>query len=88
MIFPIESMAAGIRWIAYVLPLTYFIEIARGVMVRGAPLDALVFPLGMLTLLGAAVFGLAVLRFRRDLAPARRHHKFEASEPALAGDGR
>ena len=77
MIFPVESMAEGVRWIAYLLPLTYFIELARGVMLRAAPLDALWLPLGMLAALGVVVFGLAVLRFRRDLAPARtrRRHR-------------
>ncbi|HXF35868.1 MAG TPA: ABC transporter permease [Actinomycetota bacterium] len=71
MIFPVSSMAAGVRWISYVLPLTYFIRIARGVMLRAAPLDALWSSLGLLAVLGLSVFGLAVLRFRRDLAPAR-----------------
>jgi ABC-2 type transport system permease protein len=71
MMFPLEAMPAAIRWIGYTLPLTYFIEIARGVMVRGAPFDSLLAPLGMLALLGIVVFSLAVLRFRRDLAPAR-----------------
>jgi ABC-2 type transport system permease protein len=70
MIFPLESMAASIRWIGYILPLTYFIEVARGVMVRGAPFESLLFPLVMLAVLGTVVFTLAVLRFRRDLAPA------------------
>jgi ABC-2 type transport system permease protein len=32
LIFPVPSMAAGVRWISYVLPLTYFIQISRGVM--------------------------------------------------------
>src|SRR5579875_2567924 len=31
LIFPVSSMAAGVRWISYILPLTYFIEISRGV---------------------------------------------------------
>ncbi|MGH8944734.1 MAG: ABC transporter permease [Acidimicrobiia bacterium] len=75
MIFPVESMAAGVRWIAYILPLTYFIEISRGVMLRAAPIDALWLPLGMLAALGVAVFGLAVLRFRRDLAPAKARRR-------------
>jgi ABC-2 type transport system permease protein len=69
-IFPLESMAPGVRWLGYLLPLTYFNQIARGVMVRGAPLDALVGPLSLLAVLGLAVFTLAVLRFRRDLAAA------------------
>jgi ABC-2 type transport system permease protein len=70
MIFPLESVAAGVRWIGYLLPLTYFVEIARGVMVRGAPFDALLFPMGMLLVLAVVVFALSVLRFRRDLAPS------------------
>jgi ABC-2 type transport system permease protein len=68
--FPLYSMAAGVRWISYVLPLTYFVKVARGVMVRGAPLAALWFPLMMLAILGGVVFTLSILRFRRDLAPA------------------
>jgi ABC-2 type transport system permease protein len=68
-VFPVASMAPGVRWIAYLLPLKYFIDIARGVMLRGAPLSALWFPLLMLAVLGVAVFALSLLRFRRDLAP-------------------
>jgi ABC-2 type transport system permease protein len=82
MIFPLESMAASIRWIAYVLPLTYFIEIARAVMIRGAPLDSVVFPMAMLGVLGISVFTLAVTRFRRDLAPSRR--RVARTRPILA----
>lgn len=84
MIFPIGSMAAGVRWIAYVLPLTYFVEIARGVMLRAAPVEALWLPLSMLALLGTAVFGLAVLRFRRALAPARRRARRRLARTAEA----
>ena len=38
LIFPLSSIAAGVRWIAYLLPLTYFNEISRGVMLRAEPL--------------------------------------------------
>lgn len=69
-IFPLESMAAGVRWIGYILPLTYFNQVARGVMLRGAPLDSLLGPLAWLALLGLVVFALAVVRFRRYLAAA------------------
>jgi len=71
LIFPLESMAAGVRWIGYLLPLTYFNQIARGVMLRDAPFEAIALPLGLMTVLGLVVFGLAVLRFRADLVPAR-----------------
>ncbi|MFZ0626649.1 MAG: ABC transporter permease, partial [Acidimicrobiia bacterium] len=71
----LDSMAAGVRWIGYILPLTYFNLIAKGVMVRGASLTELWFPLGLLALLGTVVFTLAIVRFRRDLAAAERKHR-------------
>lgn len=71
-IFPLDSMGAGVRWIGYVLPLTYFNMIAKGVMLRGAPFDALLHPMLLLAVLGAIVFTLASVRFARDLAPSRR----------------
>ncbi|TMD28206.1 MAG: ABC transporter permease [Chloroflexi bacterium] len=75
MIFPLESMAAGVRWIGYLLPLTYFTQVSRGVMLRGAPIDSLLVPLGALAVIGIVIFGLSVLRFRRDLAPAPRRQE-------------
>ena len=82
MIFPIESMAAGIRWISYLLPLTYFVEVSRGVMLRAAPLSALWFPMGMLAVLGVVVFGLAIVRFRRDLTPRKSKSRVAPARPA------
>src|SRR6266851_4449024 len=71
LIFPLSSIVAGVRWIAYLLPLTYFNEISRGVMLRAEPIGALWQPFAFLTLLGAVIVTLASLRFRRYLAPAR-----------------
>ncbi len=68
-IFPLEAIPWAVRWISYFLPLTYFTMISQGVMLRGAPLDSLWFPLVMLTVMAVIVFSGAVLRFRRDLAP-------------------
>lgn len=70
MVFPLASMPIGVRWISYLLPLTYFTQIARGVLVRGTPIDGLVIPLLALAVMAFVVFGLSVLRFRRDLAPS------------------
>jgi ABC-2 type transport system permease protein len=85
LIFPLSSMAAGVRWIGYVLPLTYFIEIARGVMLRAAPIGALWQPFAYLVALGAVVVVLATLRFRRALSPASRHHHGSSPLPAVEG---
>jgi ABC-2 type transport system permease protein len=93
LIFPLSAIAVGVRWIAYLLPLTYFNEISRGVMLRAEPIGSLWSPLLILALLGLAVGTLATLRFRGYLAPApasRAHRERDRaghgqSEPASVG---
>jgi ABC-2 type transport system permease protein len=75
LIFPVSSMARGVQWIAYVLPLKYFIDISRGVMLKATPFTALWVPLVVLGVMAVIVLGLAVLRFRRDLAPSARRRR-------------
>ena len=70
LIFPLSSIAVGVRWISYLLPLTYFNEISRGVMLRAEPIGPLWPPFVFLALLGLVVVTLATLRFRAYLAPA------------------
>jgi ABC-2 type transport system permease protein len=72
LIFPLSSIVAGVRWIAYLLPLTYFTEISRGVMLRAEPIGPLWRPFTYLAVLGAVIVTLAILRFRAFLAPAGR----------------
>jgi ABC-2 type transport system permease protein len=82
LVFPVTSMAPGVRWIAYLLPLTYFIRISRAVLIKAAPISSLWLPLTMLAVLGAVVFTLSVLRFRRDLAPAPTRGRLDAAAAA------
>lgn len=70
-IFPLSSMAPGVRWIGYLLPLTYFNAVAKGIMIRGGGFSDLIFPMGVLALMGLVIFGLAVLRFSAQLRPVR-----------------
>lgn len=79
MIFPLEAIPWGVRWISYLLPLTYFTEISQGVMLRGAPLDSLWMPFAVLSLMALVVFTGAVLRFRRSLAPGGSRQQVEAA---------
>lgn len=72
MIFPLDAMAAGVRWIGYILPLTYFTKISQGVMLRGAGIDSLWPSFVVLTVMAVVIFTAATLRFRRDLAPERK----------------
>jgi len=74
LIFPLSAIVVGVRWIAYLLPLTYFNEIARGVMLRAEPIGPLWAPLTILALLGVGVGTLAILRFRGYLAPTGGGH--------------
>ncbi len=85
--FPLYAMPWGVRWIGYCLPLTYFIQIARGVMVRGAPIGALWLPMLVLAGMAIVVFTLSTLRFRRDLAPAgdRPGRSMSGAGPGDAG---
>lgn len=84
MIFPLESMGDGVRWIGYLLPLTYFVMVSRGIMLRDAPIDSLALPLGALAIFAAVVFTVAILRFRRDLAPTHRQPTKPAPAEATA----
>ena len=71
MIFPLEAMAAGVRWIGYLLPLTYFTMISQGVMLRAAPLDSLWLPLTVLAVMAVVIFGLAIIRLHASISPAK-----------------
>lgn len=71
MIFPLDAMAAGVRWIGYLLPLTYFTMISQGVMLRAAPLESLWLPLTVLAVMAVVIFGLAVVRLHASISPAK-----------------
>jgi len=87
LIFPLTSIAAGVRWIAYFLPLTYFNQISRGVMLRAEPITALWQPFVFLTVLGAVVVTGATLRFRGYLAPAGRERGTGTPAPVMQEAG-
>ena len=70
-IFPLAAMPAGVRWIGYLLPLTYFAKISQGIMLRGAGLSSLWPAFVILTVMAVVAFGAAVLRFQRSIAPVR-----------------
>jgi ABC-2 type transport system permease protein len=84
MIFPLAAMPWGVRWIGYCLPLTYFINISQGVMLRDASFGSLWVSFAVLLLMAVVVFGIAVLRFRRDLAPNVRAARSVPVEPVAA----
>jgi ABC-2 type transport system permease protein len=65
--FPREAMPAPMFYLGYVIPLTYFLRILRGIMLKGVGLEYLwgdVIPLAIFSL---AIFLLSVSRFRKTL---------------------
>jgi ABC-2 type transport system permease protein len=65
--FPFEGMPRVVQLLAQALPLTHFVEILRGVILRGADLRALWLPVLKLSLFLAASVTLAAARFRKRL---------------------
>jgi len=67
-IFAIANMPSVLRLLSYVVPARYYIEIARGVFLKGVGPDALAgatIGLALYSLLG---IGLAVRAFRKEIA--------------------
>jgi ABC-2 type transport system permease protein len=67
LIFPIENMPRPIQSVTYAIPLRYYAEIIRGIFLRGSGLDVLWPQALTLLLMGAAIMGVAALRFRKRL---------------------
>jgi ABC-2 type transport system permease protein len=67
LLFPIEGMPAGAQYLASVIPLTYYLRVVRGIVLKGIGLEYLWPNLLPLIAFGAIVFTLAVLRFRKTL---------------------
>lgn len=65
--FPIDNMPNGVRWISYLDPLRYFVTLLRNIMLVGGD-PAVVWPnLAALALIGICVAVLAIHRLRGTL---------------------
>ena len=65
--FPFAGMPLVVRWLAEILPLTHFLRIIRGVMLRGAGLFELWPDVLALVAFTTVMMTLAILRFRKRL---------------------
>ncbi len=65
--FPIANMPAPIRYLTLVNPLRYYLVVIRGIFLKGNDLPVLWPQLLALAILGAAVFTVSTLRFRKRL---------------------
>jgi ABC-2 type transport system permease protein len=67
-VFPIDGMPMIFRWISNVIPAKYFIEVIRGIVLRGASLRELWQPTALLALYTSLIIALAVARFKKTTA--------------------
>ncbi len=66
--FPRSEMPLPIYLASFAIPVTYFIEILRGVVLRGADLFDLTSPVFGLVICTVVILGLSITRFRKQLA--------------------
>jgi len=66
-VFPIANMPVFVQWLTYLNPLQYFLVIIRGIFLKGTGLSLLWPQFAALAGIGAVVFAVAVVRFRKRL---------------------
>lgn len=66
-VFPREAMPAVISAIGYGIPLTYFLDIVRGIMLKGVGMSFLWDDALALCIFTIVILSVAVLRFRKSL---------------------
>jgi len=66
-VFPFDGMPPAAQWLAQLLPLTHFVEIVRGILLRGASLADMQLPAAKLAAFLAVTLLIATLRFHKRL---------------------
>jgi ABC-type multidrug transport system permease subunit len=66
-VFPRDQMPLPIYLISFGIPVTYFLEILRGIVLRGADAIDLVSWIGGLAVCTTLILGLSLARFRKQL---------------------
>src|SRR6185312_1840298 len=65
--FPIRNMPEAVQYLTYLNPLRYFIEIVRGLFLKGVGVSVLWPQMVCLAVYGVAALGLSALRFHKSL---------------------
>ena len=66
-IFPREAMPAILYYLGYLMPLTYFLKILRGIFLKGIGMEYLWFEVLLLAIFGLAVFAMSAKRFQKKM---------------------
>lgn len=65
--FPIRNMPVPVQYLTYLNPMRYFLDIVRGIFLKGAGLSVLWPQLCVLAVYGIAIMGISALSFRKKL---------------------
>jgi ABC-2 type transport system permease protein len=65
--FPVRNMPEPVQYLTYLNPVRYFLEIARGIFLKGAGVDVLWPQLVALGVFGTAILALSAARFHKKL---------------------
>jgi ABC-2 type transport system permease protein len=65
--FPIRNMPEPVQYLTYLDPVRYFIEIVRGIFLKGAGMEALWPQMLGLAALGLGIITVSILRFHKRL---------------------
>jgi ABC-2 type transport system permease protein len=65
--FPRQAMPQFFQWVGLLLPLTYFLKVLRGILLKGVGIAALWREVAALAGFAAVLVTLAVSRFRKTL---------------------
>jgi ABC-2 type transport system permease protein len=65
--FPIRNMPVPVQYLTYLNPIRYFIEIVRGIFLKGAGVEVLWPQMAVLTVYGITVLSLSAMRFQKKL---------------------
>ncbi|MFN8481814.1 MAG: ABC transporter permease [Anaerolineae bacterium] len=66
-VFARDAMPLALRLIGYAIPMTYFLVIVRGIMIKGIGLDLLRTEVLAMTAFGVFILTVAAMRFRKRL---------------------
>jgi drug efflux transport system permease protein len=64
---PISSMPEALQWLTYLDPLRYFLDVLRGVYLKGVGLDVLWPQMASMGLFGVTMLCISVFRFQKSL---------------------
>jgi ABC-2 type transport system permease protein len=65
--FPVEAMPRPMQWMSVVLPLTHYLKVLRGILLRDTGVAHLLPEVGLLALMAVVILMLSVARFSKTI---------------------